>query len=311
MRETIRRLAKERNAIILAHNYQPPDIQDVADICGDSLELSVLAAETDADVILFCGVHFMAETASILSPEKTVLLPRKDAGCPMADMVTPDALCARKNVASSLPVVTYVNSSAAVKALSTICCTSANVLDVVDSLDEDEILMVPDRNLAKFASTRTSKTIHMWNGYCPFHDRLTPEQVLKAKKTHPEALFMAHPECRQEVLALADAVLSTSGMVRYAEASDRTEFIVGTEVGLLYPLKKAVPGKNFYPAAATMECADMKKITFADIVKSLETLEGQVKVPESIRRPAFAAVQRMVDLAQGEKQKAQRSKASA
>jgi quinolinate synthase len=297
MKEKIRRLAKERNAIILAHNYQPPEIQDVADICGDSLELSVLAAETDADIILFCGVHFMAETAAILSPEKTVLLPRRDAGCPMADMVTPDALGARKNVAPSMPVVTYVNSTAAVKALSTICCTSANVLDVVESLDEDEILMVPDRNLAEYASTRTSKTIHTWNGFCPIHDRLTPEKVFEAKKAHPEALFIAHPECRQEVLALTDAVLSTSGMIRYAETSDRTEFIVGSEVGLLYPLKKAVPGKHFYPAAVDMECADMKKIKFADMVKSLETLEGQVKVPESIREPALTAVQRMVDLA--------------
>jgi quinolinate synthase len=304
MKEKIRRLAKEKNAIILAHNYQPSEIQDIADICGDSLELSILAAETDAEVILFCGVHFMAETASILSPEKTVLLPRKDAGCPMADMVTPEALRARKNDMSSLPVVTYVNSSAAVKALSTICCTSANVLEVVDSLDEDEILMVPDRNLAKFAASRTSKTIHMWDGYCPIHDRLTPAQVRTAKNDHPGALFMAHPECRPEVLALADAVLSTSGMIRYAADADRTEFIVGTEVGLLYALKKAVPGKHFYPASATMTCADMKKITFPDIIKSLETLEGRVKVPESIRRPALASVLRMVDLARDNKLKA-------
>ena len=167
MKEKIKRLARERNAIILAHNYQPPEIQDLADICGDSLELSIWAAETDADVILFCGVHFMAETASILSPDKTVLLPRTDAGCPMADMVTPDALRMRKQQNPDLPVVTYVNSSAAVKALSTIVCTSANVLDVVESLDADELLMVPDRNLAHYASTRTSKTIHVWNGYCP------------------------------------------------------------------------------------------------------------------------------------------------
>jgi quinolinate synthase len=311
MRDTIKRLARKRNAIILAHNYQPPEIQDIADICGDSLELSIWAAETDADVILFCGVHFMAETASILSPDKIVLLPRKDAGCPMADMVSPDALQVRRNQDSALPVVTYVNSSAAVKALSTICCTSANVLDVVESLDVDEILMVPDRNLAQYASTRTAKTIHMWNGYCPVHDRLTPEQVKQAKQTHPEAAFIAHPECRSEVLAMADAVLSTSGMIRYAAASDFTSFIVGTEAGLLYPLQQTVPGKTFYPVAATMQCPDMKKITFADVARSLETLDGQVKVPESIRRPALKAVQRMVNLAREKKVKADRSKRKA
>ncbi len=304
MKEKIKRLARERKAIILAHNYQPPEIQDLADICGDSLELSIWAAETDADVILFCGVHFMAETASILSPDKIVLLPRTDAGCPMADMVTPDALRMRKQQNPDLPVVTYVNSSAAVKALSTIVCTSANVLDVVESLDADELLMVPDRNLAHYASTRTSKTIHMWNGYCPAHERLTPEQVRAVKQTHADAAFMAHPECRPEVLALADAVLSTSGMIRYVEASDRTSFIVGTETGLLHPLKKAHPERMFYPATPDMHCADMKKITFTDIVRSLETLDGQVKVPESIRRPALKAVQRMVDLSRENRLKA-------
>jgi len=311
MRDTIKRLARKRNAIILAHNYQPPEIQDIADICGDSLELSIWAAETDADVILFCGVHFMAETASILSPDKIVLLPRKDAGCPMADMVNPDALQERRNQDSAMPVVTYVNSSAAVKALSTICCTSANVVDVVESLDADEIFMIPDRNLAQYASTRTAKTIHMWNGYCPVHDRLTPEPVRLAKQAHPEAAFLAHPECRPEVLALADAVLSTSGMIRYAGASDRPAFIVGTEVGLLYALKQAVPGKMFYPASSTMQCPDMKKITYEDIARSLDTLDGQVKVPESIRRPALKAVQRMVDLAQERKPKVDSSRRKA
>ena len=311
MKDKIKRLAKERNAIILSHNYQPPEIQDIADFCGDSLELSILAAETDADVVLFCGVRFMAETASILSPDKTVLLPRKDAGCPMADMVSAEALRTEKNQFLALPTVTYVNSSAAVKALSTICCTSANVVDVVNSLDEKEVLMVPDRNLARYAASQTDKIIRYWDGYCPVHDRLRPETVEKTKETYPNALFMAHPECRPEVLELTDAVLSTSGMVRLAAASDRREFIVGTEVGLLYSLRKANPDKTFYPASPHMECRDMKKITLEDVARSLETLESRVNVPESIRRPALKAVERMVDLPHEGKPKTHRSTARA
>jgi len=296
MKEKIKDLLKKRNAIMLAHNYQPPEIQDIADLCGDSLELSIKASQTDADVILFCGVLFMAETASILSPDKTVLLPRKDAGCPMADMITPEALEKKLKELSPMPVVTYVNSTAAVKALSTICCTSANVLDVVNSLDENELLMTPDRNLAQYAASKTSKKIHLWDGYCPFHNTLTPDDVQKAKTKYPEAVFMAHPECRPEVLELADAVLSTSGMIRYATESEKTSFIVGTEIGLLYPLKKANPDKNFYPASMSMLCDEMKKISLEDIVRSLEHLDGQVKVPENIRVPALKAVQRMLDL---------------
>jgi quinolinate synthase len=296
MKEKIKDLLKKRNAIMLAHNYQPPEIQDIADLCGDSLELSIKASRTDADVILFCGVLFMAETASILSPDKTVLLPRKDAGCPMADMITPEALEKKLKELSPMPVVTYVNSTAAVKALSTICCTSANVLDVVNSLDENELLMTPDRNLAQYAASKTSKKIHLWDGYCPFHNTLTPDDVQKAKTKYPEAVFMAHPECKPEVLELADAVLSTSGMIRYATESEKTSFIVGTEIGLLYPLKKANPDKNFYPASMSMLCDEMKKISLEDIVRSLEHLDGQVKVPENIRVPALKAVQRMLDL---------------
>ena len=281
---------------MLAHNYQPPEIQDLADLCGDSLELSIKAAQTDAEVIVFCGVHFMAETASILSPDKTVLLPRKDAGCPMADMIMPEALKARLDELTSMPVVTYVNSPASVKALSTICCTSSNAIKVANSLDAAEILMTPDRNLAKYAASHTSKKIHLWDGYCPIHDILTPEDVKKAKQEHPDAIFVAHPECRPEVLALADNVLSTSGMIRYARKSKSSAFIVGTEVGLLYPLKKANPDKDFYPASMAMECPDMKKITLPDVARSLEFMEGQVKVPENIQRPALIAVQRMIDL---------------
>ena len=294
MKEKIRALLKQRNAILLAHNYEPPEIQDVADLCGDSLELSIRASNTEADVILFCGVHFMAETASILCPDKTVLLPQKNAGCPMADMITADALKEKLQFLPSIPVVTYVNSPAAVKALSTICCTSANAVQVVNSLKSDDILMAPDRNLAQYTATRTDKNIHIWNGFCPIHDRLSPDDVMKAKSDHPDAVFMAHPECRPDVLALADEVVSTSGMIRLASESDHATFIVGTEVGLLYPLRKANPDKVFVPASEAMLCKDMKKITLEDVVRSLEFMEGEVKVPKDIQEPALRAVERML-----------------
>jgi len=296
MKNRIRSLLKERKAIMLAHNYQPPEIQDVADLCGDSLELSIKASQTDAEVIVFCGVHFMAETASIMSPEKTVLLPRKDAGCPMADMVTPEALSRKLKELPPMPVVTYVNSTAAVKALTTICCTSANVVRVVNSLDADEVLMVPDKNLAKYAALHTKKRLHFWDGYCPVHDMLTPEIVLLAKEKYPYAVFMAHPECRPEVLELADVVLSTSGMIRYAGEAESKSFIVGTEIGILHPMKKANPAKTFYPVSPDMECSDMKKMSLEDVVRSLENMEAKIKVPEDIRLPAKEAVRKMIDL---------------
>ena len=294
--EEIRRLAKKRNAILLAHNYQRPEIQDVADLTGDSLELSIKAAKTDAEVIVFCGVHFMAETASIVSPEKTVLIPRKDAGCPMADMITPESLDMKLAQIGKMPVVTYVNSTAAVKAHSTVCCTSANVIAVVNSLAEQEILMTPDRNLAQYAASHTNKKIHFWDGYCPIHDRLTANEAQVAKDAHPDALFMAHPECRPEVLALADAILSTSGMLRFAEESEAQSFIVGTEEGLLYPLQRANPEKHFYIASKTMMCEDMKKTTLDVVYRSLKDMTHEVKVPESIRTKAVRAVEKMLKI---------------
>jgi quinolinate synthase len=296
MQAKIKMLLKQRNAIMLAHNYQPPEIQDLADMCGDSLELSIRAADTDADVIVFCGVHFMAETASIISPDKTVLLPRHDAGCLMADMIDADSLEARKASLPPMPVVTYVNSTAEVKALSTICCTSANVVKVVNSLPEKEMLLAPDRNLAMYAASKTDKHIHVWDGYCPTHEWLTAADAAKAKADHPEAVFMAHPECRPEVLALADVVESTSGMLRYARQSTRMAFIVGTETGLLHPIRKQNPAKTFYPASRKMVCANMKRIGLADVAACLKNMTGVVKVPESIRVPALAAVTRMLDL---------------
>jgi quinolinate synthase len=297
--QEIKRLAKERKAILLAHNYQRPEIQDIADLTGDSLELSMKAAKTDADVIVFCGVHFMAETASIVSPEKTVLIPRKDAGCPMADMITPELLDVRLHELGAMPVVTYVNSTAAVKARSSICCTSANVVKIVNSMTEEELLMTPDRNLAQYAASKTTKKIHYWDGYCPIHDQLTAEDVRASKAAHPEALLMAHPECRPEVLALADAVLSTSGMLRFAKESEATSFIVGTEEGLLYPLQRANPNKKFYSASDTMRCEDMKKTTLKDVLRALETMQDEVKVPEDIRVKAVRSVGKMLEISQG------------
>lgn len=294
--EKIRRLAQQKNALILAHNYQPPEIQDIADMCGDSLELSIKAAGTKADIVVFCGVHFMAETASILCPEKTILLPRTDAGCPMADMVTPEALEEKINSMPGVPVVTYVNSSAAVKAMSTVCCTSANAVKVVQSLETDEIIMAPDRNLAAYTAAQTGKNIHFWEGFCPYHDRLDPKTLQKVRKDHPRALFMAHPECRPEITAMADIVTSTSGMLDYAARSGSDEFIVGTETGLIHALKKTCPEKSFYPASDQMYCKDMKKITPKDIKASLENLSGEVRVPEEIRIPALSAVKKMLSV---------------
>jgi quinolinate synthase len=298
--QEIRALLKKRKAILIAHNYQRPEIQDIADFTGDSLELSIRAAETEAEVIVFCGVLFMAETAAIISPDKTVLLPCEEAGCPLADMITPEALMARLYQLGELPVVTYINSPAAVKACSTICCTSANAVAIVNGLAEDEILMTPDRNLSQYVASITTKRIHHWEGYCPIHDRLTVQEVLLAKAAHPEARFMAHPECRLEVLALADAVLSTSGMLKFAKDSDHRAFIVGTEEGLIQPLQKANPDKLFFKAAEHMICEDMKRTHLCDVLRALQTGTYEVKVPEDVRVRAFKAVDRMLKITRKE-----------
>ncbi|MCK4389204.1 MAG: quinolinate synthase NadA [Desulfobacterales bacterium] len=294
--QQIRALLKERNAILLAHNYQRPEIQDVADLTGDSLELSIKAARTEADVIVFSGVRFMAETASVVSPDKTVLIPRLDAGCPMADMITREMLTARLAELGEMPVVTYVNSSASVKAHSTICCTSANAVAVVNSLAEEEIFMTPDRNLCQYAASKSTKRIHCWDGYCPIHDQLSAQEVLNVRAAHPDALFMAHPECRPEVLALADAALSTSGMLDFAKSSDNESFIVGTEEGLIYPLQKANPNKSFYRVSQFMVCEDMKRTTLDDVLRAITTMTYEVKVSENVRINAARAVERMLKL---------------
>ncbi len=296
LHQQIRDLAKAKKAIILVHNYQSALIQDVADLCGDSLEMSIKAAATDADIIVCCGVRFMAETAAILCPDKIVLMPNPDAGCPMADMVTPQELVKRKADLGGIPVITYVNSSAAVKAVSDICCTSANVVKVVNALKDDEVLMTPDRNLARYAAANTDKKVHLWEGYCPFHNDLSVEAVNAAKSAHPKALFVAHPECPPNVLELADSIQSTSGMIRFAGDSSADQFILGTETGLIHAISKVHPGKNFFPVSDQLVCPDMKKTRLQDIMNCLGNMSGQVTVEETIRIKAMNAVKKMINI---------------
>ncbi len=293
----IRELLKEKDAILLAHYYQRGEVQDIADILGDSLALSMEAARTEARVLVFAGVHFMAESASILSPDKTVLLPKPDAGCPLADTIMPEALLAAKREHPGAAVVTYINSSAAIKSLSDVCCTSANAVRIVDSMkDAQEILMIPDGNLARYVAGKTARKIIPWGGSCPVHDRLRAEEVLAMKAKHPPAVFAAHPECRPEVLALADYVGSTTGIIRYAAREEVTEMLVGTEQGVLHQLRKQNPKKTFIPVSDRMLCEDMKRITLADIRDSLIEMKHVVKVPDEVRIPAKRALDRMLSL---------------
>ena len=287
-------LARANNAVIMAHNYQRGEVQDIADYTGDSLELARLAAKTEASIIVFCGVHFMAETASILCPNKTVLLPDQGAGCPMADMITAEQLIAKKKELPNATVVTYINSSAAVKAESDYCCTSANGVKIVQSIDAEEILFVPDQYLGDFIRRKTGKKMTLWPGYCPTHARILPQDIIERRKEHPNAKVVVHPECRPDVIDLADEALSTSGMLRYAQREDVNELIVGTEIELLHRLKKENPGKTFIPATAKAVCPNMKKITLEKVLHSLETMSPVIKVPEDIRVRALAAVDRMV-----------------
>ncbi|MFH1003682.1 MAG: quinolinate synthase NadA [Chloroflexota bacterium] len=292
--QAIRELGREKQAVILAHNYQRPEVQDVADFVGDSLELSRQATRTDARIIVFCGVHFMAETAFILSPEKTVLLPDIGAGCPMANMITAEKLRAKKVQLTGWPVVCYVNSSAEVKAESDICCTSANAVQVVESLDSPEIIFVPDQYLGHYVASRTKKRLELWPGFCPTHMKIQPGHITEIKKQYPRARVVVHPECRPEVTALADAVLSTGGMIRYARREDVSELIVGTEVGIIHRLTRENPGKKFIPASRQAVCPNMKRITLEKVFTTLQTLQPEVTVPEAVRLRASSAVDRML-----------------
>ncbi len=293
----INELKKKHNAVILAHNYQLPEVQDVADYRGDSLELSRIAAKTDAKVIIFCGVHFMAETASILCPDKKVIMPDINSACPMANMITAPDLKKLKKEHPKATVVGYVNTSAEVKAELDYCCTSTNAVAVVNALaDKEEIIFVPDKYLADFVEKRTGRKLICWNGFCPTHVKILPEDVKRERKFHPFAKVMVHPECLPQVVALADTALSTSQMAKFARETEAKEIIVGTEVGLLYRLKKDNPAKEFYPATERAVCPNMKRTTQEKILWALEELKEEVRVPEEIRLRAKRAIDRMLEI---------------
>lgn len=295
MQEELRELAREKNALVIAHNYQRPEVQDAADFTGDSLELSRTAARTDAEIILFCGVHFMAETAHILSPQKKVLLAEIKAGCPMADMITADDLRRMKAEHPEALVVAYVNTSAAVKAETDICCTSANAATVVANIPADrEIIFVPDRNLALYVEKKTGRKLIKWDGFCPTHEYITAETILKTKAERPEALVIAHPECLPEVQDLADALESTSGMIRFAQQAEAKTFIIATEMGLNHRLKKENPDKEFISPTKKAICPNMKMTTLRKAIETLRQERYEIRLDEETRLKALAAVEAMV-----------------
>lgn len=290
----IKNIQSEKKAIIMAHYYQPDEVQAIADYRGDSYELSRQAAETDAEIIVFCGVHFMAESAAILSPHKKVLLPDPEAGCPLADTITLAGLLAKKKDHPDAAVVCYVNSSAEIKAISDICCTSANAVKVVNSLVEEEIIFVPDQNLAHYVSTKTGKKIISWKGNCTTHHNVTAADIRKARDLYPHGVITVHPECRPEVVALADHVGSTSAILEYARESNAGQIIIGTEKGVLYTLERQNPHKQFHLLSPQLICPTMKLIDLHKIRKALETNQPSVTVVEEIRVKAYRALERML-----------------
>jgi len=295
IRQRIQELKEARNAVILVHNYQAAELQEIADYLGDSLGLSRQAADSDAEVIVFCGVHFMAETASILCPNKTVLLPDPNSGCPMANMITAEQLRALKRQHPHAVVVCYVNSTAEVKAESELCCTSANASDIVESVEAGRpIIFVPDKFLGAYTAALTGRELILWDGYCPTHVCIRPQDIHAARRAHPDALVMVHPECRPDVTALADAVESTGGMCRVARESEAREFIVGTELGMLTRLKTDNPEKDFYPASPLAVCPNMKRNSLEKVLWSLEELAPEVRVPADVAERARGALDAMV-----------------
>lgn len=293
--QEIKKLKKERRAVILAHVYQPPEIQAIADYTGDSFGLSQQAAATDAEVIVFCGVHFMAETAAILSPDKIVLLPAIDAGCLMFDDMIEQVLKKKIQEKPDAVVVSYVNTPAAVKAMSDICCTSANAVAVVESIACDkEIIFVPDRNLASYVQEQTNANIFSWPSCCPTHARLSKAELQAMKEKHPQALVLMHPECEPEVRELAYFIGSTTNIVKEAKRSQNSEFIIATEQGVLYQLEKECPDKKFYLASDKMVCSNMKKTTLEKVKSSLLQMEPRIIVPEEIRLRAVGSLQKML-----------------
>ncbi len=298
--ERLDELKRQRSAIILAHNYQRGDVQDVADFVGDSLDLSRQAAAADAPVILFCGVNFMAETAAALCPDKTVLVPDRNAGCPMANMVGVRELRLMKAKHPEAVVVCYVNSSALVKAESDICCTSANAVEVLESLPpEQETIFVPDRSLGDYAARRSGRNAILWPGYCPTHHRILADDIQRVRREHPEAVVVVHPECTRDVIDLADEVASTTGILRTCAESNAKEFVIGTEIGLLHRLCKENPDKVFYPASRLSDCPNMKLNTIEKMVWALEDMQPQVTLPEPVAVRARRAIERMLEIGRG------------
>ena len=293
--EKIERLKKSKNAVLIAHNYQLGEIQDIADFVGDCLEMSQEAARTKADVIVLCGVQFMAETAAILHPEKTVLLPDLHAGCPMANMITVTRLREMKKEYPAAKVIAYIKSPAAVKAEADICCATENAVRIVEKMPAgQQIIFVPDQYLGNYVATQTGRDLMLWPGYCSTHLRIQPRDITRLKTQYPQAKVVVHPECRPEVIALADAVLSTSGILRFARETDAQEIIVGTEIGILHPLRKQNPEKKFFPASDEAVCHRMKLIRLETVLWSLENMTHQITVPERISRRARPAIEKML-----------------
>lgn len=298
--EEIREQKALRRAVILAHNYQSPEIQDLADFCGDSLGLSIQASKTDAETIVFCGVRFMAETAKVLCPNKMVLLPDARAGCPMADMITADELRDLKAKHPDALVVCYVNSTAEVKAESDYCCTSANAVAVVQSLPRDRrVIFVPDQHLGRFVEQQSQRSLILWPGYCTTHVLISEDDIHRAKEQYPDAVVIAHPECSEPVKDLADALLSTGQMIRFVQQNAAKRFIVATEIGMIHPLKKVRSDAEFIPASVRGVCPNMKKITLEKVLASLTNLQYKIEVPEEIRLKAAKSLQRMVEIRPG------------
>ena len=294
LQEEVLELKREFNAIIVAHNYQRPEVQDIADFTGDSLELARKCVGIKAEVIVFCGVLFMAETAAILNPGTMVLLSHRDAGCPLADTIDVDSLREWKGRYPEAAVVAYVNTTAAIKAESDICCTSANGVEVVNAIPNEEILFIPDKNLGHYVSTKTDKKLILYPGFCATHDNLSVEEVKAARQRYPQAKMLVHPECRPEVVELADAALSTSQMLRYAKGSNAKIFLIGTEEGMLYPLRKQNPDKEFHLISDSLVCPDMKKTTLETVIETMKARKNIVTVPEEIRVRAKKAIDRML-----------------
>jgi len=290
----IKKLKDKKNAVILAHNYQRAEVQDIADYLGDSLGLSQQANKTDAEIIVFCGVRFMAETAKILSPEKKVIMPREEAGCPMANMITPEDVLELRKKHPNAKVVSYVNTNADVKAVTDVCCTSANAVKVVKKIDANEIIFLPDKNLGSYVKRFTDKKIILWDGFCYVHDQISKEEVLSSKKKYPEALLLVHPECRPEVIDIADEVFSTSGMIKFARKSSAKSFLIGTEEGIIHRLKKENPTKEFYPAGMPKICSNMKLTQLEDVYNALKEEKNVIDLPEGIIKASKKSLEAML-----------------